>query len=182
MSYARDPETSLAPPSLEKIHPLGKSPVVRDGDAVVHESGAIIDYVLRTHGDGRLAPPPSSPEHTLYQQWMHYAEGSAVLPLILKLYLGRLGGAGDALAPRVGGEIHRHMGYLDGALAGREWFVGDALSAADIQLSFPIQLARMLHGIDAFANLSAFLDRIAARPAYHRAVERGGPYALGPPA
>ena len=180
VSYKRDARTNLAPPELEAVHPLGKSPVVRDGDEVLFESGAIIDRLVRRHGDGRLAPPDSSPDFVRYQQWLHYAEGSAMLPLMLKLYLGRLGDAGAPLAARVNDEIARHMGYLDSQLAGRDYFLGDELSAADIQLSFPIQLTRMLHGIDPFPNLAAFLDRIAARPAYHRAIERGGPYALGP--
>lgn len=179
--YQRDAQTNLAPESLKAIHPLGKSPVVRDGDEVLFESGAILERLVQKHGKGRLAPSASSPDFVRYQQWLHYAEGSAMLPLLLKLYLGRLGDAAGPLLPRVHGEIENHVGYLDSQLEGREYFVGGELSAADIQLSFPIQLTRMLYGMDPFPNLANFLDRIAARPAYHRAVERGGVYALGPP-
>ncbi len=178
VKYQRDSQTNLAPPELEAIHPLGKSPVIRDGDRVVIESGAILDYLVRRHGRGRLAPPPSSPEYDLYQQWLHYAEGSAMLPLMLKLYLSRLGEAGAPLAPRVNGEIQRHLGFLDSQLAGRDFFVGDALTAADVQLSFPIQVTRALYGLEKFSNLAAFLARVTARPAYQRALERGGAYGL----
>jgi glutathione S-transferase len=176
--YQRDATTNLAPPELEAIHPLGKSPVIRDGDRVLIESGAIVDYLVRRHGGGRLAPPPASPEYDTYQQWLHYAEGSAMLPLMLKLYLSRLGEAGAPLAPRVQSEIERHMGFLDAQLDGRDYFLGDTLSAADIQLSFPIQAARLLHGLEKFSNLAGFLERVTARPAYQRALERGGPYAF----
>jgi len=177
--YERDAQTNLAPEALKRIHPLGKSPVIRDGDQVVHESGAILEYLVRRHGKGRLAPAESSPDWPRYLQFMHYAEGSAMLPVMLLLYVGRLGDAGAPLRPRITSEIDNHMGYLDGALAGRDWFVGDALSAADIQLSFAVQAARMLYGLDKFPNLARFLDRIHARPAYRRALERGGPYAFG---
>jgi len=177
--YQRDAETNLAPPSLEAVHPLGKSPVLVDGDDVVIESGAIIEYVTRKYGNGRLAPGEGTPEALRHLQLMHYAEGSAMLPLMLRLYSGRLGEAAAPLLPRIESEIVRHMGYLDSLLEGREWFVGDELGAADIQLSFPIQAARMLHGLQNFPNLAAFLERIQARPAYRKAIERGGAYAFG---
>jgi glutathione S-transferase len=110
---------------------------------------------------------------------MHYAEGSAMLPVMLLLYSGRLGEAAAPLRPRITSELDNHMGWLDSELTGRQWFVGDAITAADIQLSFPIQATRMLYGLDKFPNLKGFLDRIHARPAYRRALERGGPYAFG---
>ena len=179
VKHQRDPQTNLAPPELEKIHPLGKSPVIRDGERVVFESGAIIEYVLERHGQGRLRPPGSSPDHLRYLEFMHYAEGSAMLPVMLKLYLSRLGDAAGPLLPRVHGEIERHFGYLDSQLGSRDFFVGDGLSGADIQLSFPIQAAKMLYGMDPFPNLAGFLERIRARPAYQKAVERGGAYAFG---
>jgi glutathione S-transferase len=177
--YQRDAQTNLAPEALKRIHPLGKSPVIRDGDQVVIESGAILEYLVRKYGNGRLVPREGSPDALRYLQWMHYAEGSAMLPLIMQLYLSRLGDAGAPLRPRVVGEIENHLGYLDAELAGRDWFVGDELSAADIQLSFAIQAGRLLHGLEKFPNLARFLDRIHARPAYRRALERGGPYAFG---
>ena len=179
VKYQRDATTNLAPESLRKIHPLGKSPVVRDGDLVLIESGAILEYVVRKYGKGRLAPAESSPDWPRYLQLMHYAEGSAMLPVMLKLYLSRLGDAAAPLAPRVTSEIENHFGWLDGLLAHGEFFVGKELSAADVNLSFPIQAARLLHGLDKFPNLAGFLERMHARPAYKRALERGGPYLFG---
>lgn len=179
VKYQRDATTNLAPPSLEAVHPLGKSPVVVDDGAVIIESGAIVEYLARKYGDGRLVPADGTPEALQHLQLMHYAEGSVMLPLMLRLYIGRLGEAGAPLHPRIASEIERHLGYLDGLLAGREWFVGDALGAADVQMSFPIQAARALHGLDAFPNLASFADRIRGRPAYQRALERGGEYAFG---
>jgi len=178
VKHQRDPQTNLAPPSLAEVHPLGKSPVLVDGPRVVIESGAIIEYVVRRHGKGRLAPPETSPEWPRYVQLMHYAEGSAMLPLMLKLYLGRLGAAGAPLEPRVTSEIENHFEWLDAELGDSDWFVGDEFSAADIQLSFAIQAARVLHGLEKFGNLARFLERVRARPAYQRALERGGPYAF----
>jgi glutathione S-transferase len=179
ISYERDATTNLAPEALRAIHPLGKSPVIRDGGQVIIESGAIIEYLVRTYGNGRLAPPPSSREWVPYIQWMHYAEGSAMLPLMLRLYLSRLGDAAAPLQPRVTSEIENHLGYLESALVGREYFVGDDLTAADVQLSFVVQVAGMLYGLGNFPSLRAFQERIQARPAYRRALERGGPYAFG---
>jgi glutathione S-transferase len=179
VKYQRDATTNLAPESLKKIHPLGKSPVIKDGPTVVIESGAILEYVVRKYGKGRLAPAESSPDWPRYLQFMHYAEGSAMLPVMLKLYLSRIGDAGAPLAPRVTSEIENHFGYLDRELGPNEWFVGKELSAADINLSFPIQAARLLHGLDHFPNLARFLDRVHARPAYKRGLEKGGPYLFG---
>ncbi len=177
VKHQRDAQTSLAPESLKQIHPLGKSPVIKDGGQVVIESGAILEYIVRKYGKGRLAPAESSPDFVRYLQLMHYAEGSAMLPVMLRLYTARLGDAGKPLAPRVASEIENHMGWLDAELAGRDFFVGSALTAADIQLSFVIQATRMLNGLEKFPNLARFLERIKTRPAYQRAIERGGPFA-----
>ena len=179
VNYQRDAETNLAPASLEAVHRLGKSPVVVDGDDVVIESGAILEYLARSYGDGRLVPKDGTPEALRHLQLMHYAEGSVMLPLMLRLYTGRLGDAAAPLAPRIESEIQRHIGYLESLLEGREWFVGGELGAADIQLSFAVQAARMLYGMDEFPNLAGYLDRIQARPAYQRAIQRGGAYAFG---
>jgi glutathione S-transferase len=179
VKYQRDAETNLAPESLEAVHPLGKSPIVVDGDDVVIESGAIIEYLSRKYAGGRLLPKQGTSEALRHLQLMHYAEGSAMLPLMLKLYTGRLGDAAAPLVPRIESEIERHIGYLDSLLEGRTWFVGDELSAVDIQLSFAVQAARMLYGLEKFPNLARYLDRIQARPAYQKAVERGGAYAFG---
>jgi len=174
--YARDATTRLAPPELQAVHPLGKAPVITDGDTTVIESGAIVDYLIRRHGGGRLQPAAPSVEHEAYLQWLHYAEGSAMLPLMLKLYVSRLGEAGAPLAPRIASELENHLGYVDRALQGRDWLVGNDLSGADIQMSFVGEAARGLRA--SYPAMDAWVRRFQQRPAYQRALERGGPYAL----
>ena len=174
ITYHRNPETRLAPPELQAIHPLGKAPVLRDGSEVLIESGAIIDYLIRTYGQGRFAPAADAPEYNRYVQLMHYAEGSAMLPLLLKLYVSRLGDAGAPLHPRIEGEIANHLGYLNAELEGRDFFVGNALTGADVQLSFVAQVAVRNGGDKAFPHLARFVQSIEARPAYQRAIERSG--------
>ncbi len=178
-NYERDKETNLAPPELLDIHPLGKSPVITDGEFTIIESGAIIDYIVRHYGAGRLAPVPGTPAYEDYLQWMHYAEGSATLPLMLKMYTGRLGEGGEPLQPRINSELDNHLGFMNHALDNQDWFVANEFSAADIQLSFVPQIGKLLYGLDNFPNLNAFLERIHARDAYRRAIARGGPYAFG---
>jgi len=179
VKYQRDPVTRLAPPELKAVHPLGKSPVISDGDLVVAESGAIIEYLVRTHGGGRLAPPAGSPAALKYLQWMHFAEGSAMLPILLALYVGRLGAAGAPLQPRIASELANHLGYMNAELGGSDFFLGNELSAADIQLSFVVEAAGARGLLADYPNLERFAERIQARPAYRRAVDRGGPYQLG---
>ena len=133
--YQRDAVTRLAPPELQAVHPLGKSPVLSDDGRTIIESGAIVDYLIRRHGGGRLQPAADSPLYDDYQQWLHYAEGSAMLPLLLKLYVSRLGDAGEPLSPRIESEIANHLGFVEQSLQGRHWLVGDALSGADIMIS-----------------------------------------------
>ncbi len=174
--YKRDANTRLAPPELKAVHPLGKSPVLTDDGQTVIESGAIVDYIIRHHGDGRLQPSIGWPEYEAYQQWLHYAEGSAMLPLMLKLYVSRLGEAGAPLAPRIDSELANHLGYVDQSLLGREWLVGTDLTGADIQMSFVGEAARGLRAD--YPHIDAWVKRFQARPAYRRALERGGPYAL----
>ncbi|MDP3739760.1 MAG: glutathione S-transferase [Hyphomonadaceae bacterium] len=178
-TYQRDAKTRLAPPELKAIHPLGKSPVITDGDRTINETGAIIDYIIRRLGGGRLAPDPKSADYDYYQQWLHYGEGSAMLPLMLNMYVGRLKDAGAPLHPRIESEIANHLGYIDGWLAGKQFFVGDALSGADIQMSFIAEVARAQQKLASYPNFDAWLDRIHTRPAWARAVEKTGPYALG---
>jgi glutathione S-transferase len=134
---------------------------------------------VRVHGGGRLAPAPGVSAHESYLEWLHYAEGSAMLPVMLKLYTSRLGEAAAPLMPRIHDEIELHFGYMDHHLQNRDYFVGDGLTAADVHLTFPIQAARLLYGLEDFPRLAAFLDRVQARPAYQRAIERGGAYAFG---
>lgn len=173
-SYQRDPQTRLAPPELKAIHPLGKSPVIRDGGRVIIESGAIVDYLIRHYGKGRFAPALDSPDYERYVQFLHYAEGSAALPLIMKLYLQRLGAAAAPLSPRVESEIQNHVGWLESEIRGREFFVGHDLSGADIQLLFVAQFAGLLQGKEAFPELMRYAAAMEARPAYQRAVARHG--------
>jgi len=176
--YKRDATTRLAPPELKAVHPLGKSPVITDGQATVIESGAIIDYVIRRHAGGRLQPDPASPAYDVYQQWLHYAEGSAMLPLMLFMYVGRLGEAGAALHPRLESEIANHMGYVEASLAGRDYIMGAELSAADIQLSFVGEVLGAFGRLDAYPNIKAWVARFQARPAYRTALEKGGAYSF----
>ena len=174
--HARDATTRLAPPALAEVHPLGKSPVVVDGGRTVIESGAIIDYLVRRHGGGRLQPEPASAAYDEYQQWLHYAEGSAMLPLMLKLYVGRLGEAGAPLAPRINSELANHLGFVNQSLQDKDWLVGNQFSAADVQMSFVGEAARGLRS--AYPAIDAWVKRFQQRPAYQRALQRGGPYSL----
>jgi glutathione S-transferase len=174
--YRRDASTRLAPPELRAVHPLGKSPVLTDGTQTVIESGAIVDYIIRRHGGGRLQPANDTPAYDSYQQWLHYAEGSAMLPLMLRLYVGRLGDAGAPLAPRISSEIANHIGYVNQSLDAKAWLMGDVFTGADIQMSFVGEALRDLR--PQYANVDAWVRRFQARPAYRRALERGGPYAL----
>ena len=179
--YQRDPKTRLAPPALKAIHPLGKSPVIRDGALVVAESGAIVEYLVGRYGNGRLAPARdfSSPDYIAYLHWLHFAEGSAMLPLLLKLYVARLKEAAAPLAPRIEDELQNHFGYMSEALGTHDYFVGNAFSAADIQLSFVLDAGASRGPLADYPNLVLLHERLKARPAYQRAVARGGPYELG---
>ena len=174
--YARNASTRLAPPELQAVHPLGKSPVVEDDGLKLIESGAIVDCLIRRHGGGRLRPALDTTDFESYQQWLHYAEGSAMLPLLLKLYVSRLGDAGAPLWPRIDSELANHLGFVDRALAGRDWLLGDALSGADVQMSFVGEAARGLRA--GYPHIDAWVRRFQQRPAYRRALERGGPYSM----
>ena len=192
--YRRDPKTMLAPPELKRVHPLGKSPVITDGELTLAESGAIIEYLAERYGDGKLLPPAGTPERLRCSYWLHYAEGSAMPPLLLKLVLNRVRTAPapffvKPIARNIADKVDRnftdpqlklHLDYLEAELGEHEWFVGDSLSAADIQLSFPLEAFAARGGLDRdYPHLHAFLQRTHARPAYRRALERGGEYRLG---
>lgn len=176
--YERDAQTRLAPPQLKAVSPLGKSPVITEGDMTVIESGAIIDYIIRRHAQGRLQPDPASADYDRYVQWLHYAEGSAMLPLMLLMYVGRLGEAAAPLMPRIESEIANHLSFVDGELAGRQFLVADQFSGADVQMSFVGEVAGAFGKLAAYRNLAAWTERLHARPAFKRAVEKGGPYGL----
>ena len=173
-AYQRDATTNLAPPELTAIHPLGKSPVIRDDGRVIIESGAIIEYLVRRYGHGRFQPAMGTLDYDRYMQLLHYAEGSAMLPLMLRLYVSRLKDAGQPLHARIESEMQNHLGFLNSELRGRDWFVGNTLSGADFQLSFIAQVALRFAGRDAYPELTAFVDRLEARPAYQAAIAKHG--------
>jgi len=192
--YQRDARTLLAPSSLKKVHPLGKSPVITDGDLTVAESGAIVEYLVERYGKGRLAPAPGAPARRRYAYWLHYAEGSLMPLLVTKLIFARL----PVLSPffvrpvvralvrnvnrgYLDPQLRQHLGFLEGELTKNAWFAGEEFSAADVQMSFPVEAAaaRGPGGPD-LPRLHAWLERIHARPAYQRALAKGGPYEVLP--
>ena len=192
--YQRDPKTMLAPPELRAVHPLGKSPVITDGELTLAESGAIIEYLADRYGAGTLIPTHGTPERLRCNYWLHYAEGSAMPPLLLKLVFRRVetspmpffvkpiakGIAHKVMSSFVDPQLKLHLDYLEGELGKSAWFAGDTFSAADIQLSFPLEAFAARGGLDAsYPRLSAFLQRIHARLAYQRALQQGGEYRLG---
>lgn len=191
--YERDPNTMLAPPALTKVHPLGKSPVITDGGLTIAESGAVVDYLVERYGQGRLVPAAGTPERLRWTYWLHFAEGSAMPPLLLKLIFERMkvspmpffakpvakGLANRVLAAMVEPNLKRQLDFMEAELAKSEWFAGADFSAADIQMSFPVEAAAQRAGLDASRpRLMAFLKRIHARPAYQKALARGGPYSF----
>lgn len=177
--YERDRKSMLAPAVLKAVHPLGKSPVLQDGGLVLAETGAIVEYVTEKHGGGRLKPSPDSAEWPRWLHFMHYAEGSAMPPLLLKLVLGRMGILGKPAMGFVNRQLDTHLGYLEGVLLDRDWFAGDRFTSADVMMSFPLEAAAKRAGLTAESRprLWDFVQRIHARDAYKRALERGGPYA-----
>ena len=191
--YERDPKTLLAPRELRAVHPLGKSPVITDGELTLAESGAIVEYLIETHGGGRLLPAAGTPARLRYRYWMHYAEGSMMPPLLLKLVFDQIGKAkmpffakpiARAIADQarkgfIQPQINQHLNYLESQLGPEGWFAGDEFSGADIQMSFPVEAAAARGGLNASRpRLMDFLARIHARAAYQRAIERGGAYGI----
>jgi len=174
VKYQRDAITSLAPPALEALHPLGKSPMLELDGRLMIESGAIIEIVLSHAGKGRFVPPARSADYDRYIMWLHYAEGSAMLPLMLQLYTSRLGEAAGPLKPRIDSEMQRHLGWVNSELEGRDWLVGDDITGADIQMSFVGEVAGAMRS--AYPAMDAWVKRFQARPAYQRALEKGGAY------
>jgi len=191
--YERDKVTMRAPPALRQIHPLGKSPVVTDGANTLAESGAIVEYLTERYGNGRFIPPAGTPERLRYTYWLHYAEGSLMPPLLMKLVAARIANApmlffARPIAKRIAGtlrssfidpQLKLHLDFLESELGKSEWFAGNDFTAADIQMSFPIEVAAARGGLNGDRpKLMAYLSRIHARPAYRRALEKGGPYEL----
>jgi len=189
--YNRDPETSLAPPELYAVHPLGKSPVISDGDISVAETGAIFEYLIDTYDtDGRLKPQSGTQPGRDYTYWLHYAEGSAMTNLLLKLVFSRLPQRAPMLMRPVvkmvsasteegfiDPRIAEHTKWWNAALAKTGYFIGDELTAADIMMSFPLEAAATRADVSELLHIPAFLQRIHLRPAYQAALEKGGPYA-----
>ena len=191
--YERDAKTMLAPPALRKVHPLGKSPVLTDGRLTLAESGAIVEYLVERYGHGRLVPPPGTPARLRWTYWLHYAEGSAMQPLVFKLVFDRIEVTPMPLLARpvaraicerakkdfILPQIAQHLDYLEAEIARTGWFAGRTFSAADIQMSFPLEAAATSAGLDSRRpRLMDFLRRIHARPAYQAALAQGGPYDL----
>jgi glutathione S-transferase len=189
VKYERDPRTLLAPASLHKIHPLGKSPVITDGDATLAESGAILEYLVETYGKGALAPAPGTPAYRHYRYFMHYAEGSLMPFLVMKLVFNKVRTDAPLLvrpvAKAIAGQVSRrfldpnlgaHLAFLADHLAKHAWFAGDEFTAADVQMSFPIEGAIARAGGSISPKLTEFLAKVQARPAYRKAIERGGEY------
>jgi glutathione S-transferase len=191
--YQRDAVTMRAPPELAAVHPLGKSPVITDGDRVIAETGAIIEYVVETYGAGRLRPSAGTDERYRYTYWLHFAEGTLMPPLVMRLVFDRLADGpmppeakpvAEAIAARVRSayidpQNDAHFAYLESELGRSTWFAGEEFTAADIQMSFPIEARGARSGFgETQPRLAGFLERISARPAYRRALERGGPYAF----
>jgi glutathione S-transferase len=189
--YERDPKTMLAPPELRAVHPLGKSPVITDDGQTIAESGAIIEYLVEKYGQGRFAPAPGTPERLRYTYWLHYAEGSAMPPLLLKLIALRIASApmpffAKPIARKIAAtlqssfidpQLKLHLGYVEKELGKTGWFVGNDFTAADVQMSFPLEAATARGGMEGqIPAIAGFLKRIHARPAYQRALERGGKY------
>jgi glutathione S-transferase len=177
-SYQRDAITNLAPPELKAVHPLGKSPVIEDGDLKIAESSAIVDHLVRKHGGGGFAPAPGTTAHETYLEWLHYAEGSAMLPLMINLYVMRLGDAAAPLKDRIDSEIDNHLGYINQALAGHDYLLGDDFTGADVQLSFVGEVARAFGRLTPFPNITAWVARLHDRPAFKASIEKGGAYNL----
>jgi glutathione S-transferase len=168
----------LAPPELKKIHPLGRSPVIKDGDFVLAESGAIIEYLVERYGAGRFVPARGTREYETCRYWVHYAEGSLMMQLLVKIYLSRIGEPAKALAERVDGAVRMHLEYIETSLRSSQFFTGSAFTVADVQMSFPLEVCATQRILgDAHPQLSALLTRLHARPAYQAALAKGGPYA-----
>ena len=193
--YARHPKTMLAPPELTQVHPLGKSPVITDGDATVAESGAIVEYLVDVYGQGRLRPKPGTLEQRRYTYWLHFSEGSLMPPLLMKLVFDKVrqapvpffikpvvrGIADKVTTSFIAPNLSRMLAFMEAELQSRPWFAGSAFSAADIQMSFPLEAAAARAGLDAqYPRLTDWLQRIHQRPAYQKALAEGGPYSVLP--
>ena len=176
--YTRQP-TMAAPPEMRDVHPLGKSPIVDVDGHVMAESGAVVEYIVHKYGNGRLMPDPASDDYGHYLEMLHYPEGSANTPFFLNLIVAFMNLGGTPLEEYAKDQTALHLGYMEDLLDGKDYLVGDEFSAADIQLTFILQGTRARGGLADYPNLSAFVERMEARPAFKRSVEKGGPFELG---
>ncbi len=174
--YQRDAVTNLAPPELLAVHPLGKSPVIEDNGRVIYESGAITEYLCERHGGTALVPPRGTDDHIRHLELIHFAEGSAMTPILLGLYTSRLGEAAAPLGPRIDQQLESHFQFMEDQLGASGHFIGDSLSAADIMLSFPAEVAVMQGRAANRPKLASFVQWIHARPQWQTALQKGGPY------
>ena len=174
--YDRDPVTNLAPPELRAVHPLGKSPVLEDEGRTIVESAAIVEYLCEYHGGDRLVPPRGTDDHVRHLQWMHFAEGSAMTPILLRIYTARLGEAAAPLEARITEQLDSHFSYMESEVSDAGHFIGNDLSAADVMLSFPAEIAIMQGMAPRYPKLAAFVNACHDRPAWRRAREKGGAY------
>ena len=175
-NYDRDATTNLAPPELIAVHPLGKSPVIEDDGRVIIESGAITEYLCERHGGAHLVPARGTDDHISHLEWLHFAEGSAMTPILLRIYTARLGEAAAPLEPRINQQLDAHFAYMESRVGDSGHFIGDSLSAADIMLSFPAEIAIMQGMAPRYPKLAAFVNACHSRPAWQRAREKGGAY------
>jgi glutathione S-transferase len=176
VKYQRQSPVPFAPPELKAIHPLGKSPVITDDGKTIAESGAIVEYIIDKYGNGRMKPKAGTDDYLKYIEWIHYAEGSAMLPMLMALYTGMLGEAAAPLKPRVDSEIANNLSYMESGIKGRNFFVGNDLTGADIQILFVLEAAGAR--LDPYPELVKYRARMQDRPAYKRGIEKGGPYQL----
>ncbi len=176
--YERDPKTMFAPGELKQVHPLGRSPVIRDGDLVLAESGAIVEYLAERYGGGRFVPQRGTREYEMCRYWLHYAEGSLMMQLLVKLYLDRVGEPAKAQLERINGAVRMHLAYVEESLGASQFLTGAAFTVADVQMSFPLEVS-VAQGMlgDAHPHLSTLLKRLHERPAYRAALAKGGAYA-----
>lgn len=192
-NYQRDPLTMLAPKELREVHPLGKSPVITDGEKVIAESGAIIEYILEKYGGGRLKPAAETTERERFQFYMHYAEGSVMPPLLMSLIFAKIkkppvpffvrpiaaGIEKGVRAAFLDPQLKTHFDFIESELTGRKWLAGDEFTAADIQMSFPLEAGEVRLGYESRPHLKGYVGRLRARPAYQKALKAGGPFSLG---
>lgn len=175
--YARDAVTNLAPEALLNVHQLGKSPLIEENGNVVFESAAIVEYLCERHGGESFVPARGTDQHIRYLEFLHFAEGSAMTPILLNLYTARLGDAAAPLHPRINQQLDSHFAFMEESLKATGWFAGDGLTGADIMMSFPAEAAVKMGRCANLPNLTAYVEKIHARPAFVTALEKGGPYA-----